>query len=492
MLLNICVLRFWLALFAGLAGVALHATPKDWLKIEAGDFLVYTDSSEEAALKVTRRYAAFRVAFRELLLAPGRELPPSVLILFRREFDFLAHSPTDRTRANFKIYNHSIEVDGTAVNAFSLAAGSEKAMNTTLEFETMWMLRRLGYRVPLWMSQGSGKVMATTTEKKGRWLVGDRREASQRYSWEKVFLVGPNSDLYWSDRNADYHKQIWGLMHWVLFKDARTRSRFLELARRLRTEAATVLLPEAMGTPLDGFKKAIERHGRQGRPYEVPFDEEAFRTSLVISPAPSAEILVRKADLLLAAGRRDAALANLDEALALAPELGVVQEAWGRRLIHERRPDEALAHYRKALASGSRNFVGHLLSGIAHLREAESLAIRTPRWVGGGGRPAADAVADLREAVRFDPENTEACRQFARALYFAPEVSNDDVALLREAFEPGVAGVQLRLQAALVVARLDRTAGTGILQEIIDDPNLPRWSEEEARRHLQEIAAWDS
>lgn len=478
-------------LVLGLCGIAGRAEPGGWLKIDAGDFIVYSDASEDAAVKVTLRYAAYRLAFRELLLAPGRELPPSVLILFRRESDFLAHCPTDPSRGNFRIFNHSIEVDGTSVNAFSLAAGAERAMETTLEFETMWMLRRLGYPTPLWMSQGVGKVLSTTAERKGRWMVGWRRETSGRYSWEKLFLVGPHSDIYRSSSNADYHNQIWGLMDWVLFKDAQSRPRFLKLAHGLRTKDPDALLPEIMEISLDEFKGAISRHGRTRQPHEVSFDEASFLAQLSITPAPPAEILVRQADLLLAAGRKDAALANLDTALTQSPELVAVQEAWGRRSLHESRLDEALAHYRKALAGGSRNYVGHLLSGIAHLKEAESRALSTPRRVGEGGRSAELAVADLRAAVKLDPENDEAHRQFARALYYAPKVATEEAELLRARLETGVRDVALRLEAARVLARLDRTAGEGMLQEIINDPQLPRWSEEHARHHLREIAGWE-
>jgi hypothetical protein len=87
------------------------------------------------------------------------------------------------------LLNYSLDVDGTAVNAFSSAGNADSALTTTLEFETIWMLPRTGCFVPQWASQGSGKVLATISQKGGKWLVGGRREAAFEYKWERLFQI---------------------------------------------------------------------------------------------------------------------------------------------------------------------------------------------------------------------------------------------------------------------------------------------------------------
>ena len=469
-----------------LAIPTVAAGAAEWLKTDAGDFVVYSDAPPNTATSFAVRYGAYREAFKEMLLAPGSEMPPAVLIVFRSVKALDEHTPAYKSR-DANLINYSIEVDGTAVDTFSSAGDSDSALTTTLEFDTIWMLPRAGCYVPLWMSQGAGKVLATTSKKGGKWIVGGSRESGFEYSWERLFQISAASKEYQPPNNADYHLQIWGLMHWVLLKDADTRARFLDLARRLRTEAPEEAVSGVMGTPLAGLKKEIVQHQRKWAPREVAFDEAAFRARLNVSPAPRVEMLVWTADLFASIGKPWRSDTNLDEALAIAPELALVQEAWGRRMIREDRHEDSVTSYRRAISAGSRNYMAYQLSGTEHLRDAERNSGAFRNRVGAGGKAATLALSELRQAVLLNPSSTYALESFGRALYLSPEVNAEDVSFLRDRAEPGEMGAAARIQLALVLTRSDPGEAVPILREIINNPDVSSRNRSEAQKIMNSL-----
>ncbi|QYM78595.1 tetratricopeptide repeat protein [Horticoccus luteus] len=434
------------------------AAPKPWLKLEADDFTIYSDASEKQILRCALDYAAYRRAFADLFVSPDRTLPRSVLLLFRNDAAFHDYVP-DRTErgSNARLSNYSFTVDGSPVSAFSLESGRSRALELTFEFETVWALERLGYAVPIWMSQGAGEVLSSVTYGKGVCIVGGSagRNARTDLAWPEFFAVGTLSDSYNDPRNlSDFLAQSWGLMHWILLSDAQARERFTALAARLAHSSAADAVAETMQTPLARFDRAIQASLRSGARRKIPFDDAAVRASFHLVPAPPAEVLIQKSNICVALDDVSRGDEQLDLARGLAPDLPMAQEAWARRMQREGQRNDALLAYRAAIAAGSKNVTAYLTSAAARLDDNRSRGFDE---AGEGGTQGTLALAELRQAIALDPFNPAAYAQLGRAFYVQKEVTPADLDELSVGLVPGPAGVPVRYYRAMLSVRLHRS-----------------------------------
>jgi tetratricopeptide (TPR) repeat protein len=471
------------------------AAPARWIKLEADSFIVLSDAPEPAVRDAAVRYAAFRRAFAELFVEPGSPLPRSVLLLFRTERAFQSNVPEAKGPRS-RMVNYNVDVDGTPLLSFALAGKRDEAMALTFEFDTIWMLNRMGYAVPAWLSQGAGEVLYGLTLKKGRLLIDNReRGFRDQYPWPQFLQTGESSKAY-NDPNElpDFLAQAIGLMHWVLLKDEHTRARVGDLAVRLRTEPAVTALEGVMGVPVDQWTKAIRQHLSRSNGREVAFDETAERARMRISPAPEAEVLATTANLLAGWGQTARADALLDQALTLAPSLPAVQEANARRMLRRDRPDEALRLYREAIVAGTTNSAAYLHSAEARLNDSMSGGMDR----GGEGGPQSELAADeIRQAIKLNPGSSEAYRLLGRAFWVLPKVGEAEVAELSRGPLLGERGSAVRYYRSLLYSRLDRTTEADAdLRAIIADPQTDprnrqlarqRLSSEQLRRHTAEV-----
>ncbi|HWA87382.1 MAG TPA: hypothetical protein VG710_14235 [Opitutus sp.] len=460
------------ALFMALAGTVAARGKPQWLKVETPGFTIYSDAPEKQAAACAVDYAAFRRVLGELFVQPGHELPPSVLILFRSSSSFrdlLGNRPEERglTRVNFET-----EIDGTPYSTFAIAGDRHQALELTFEFETIWALRRIGYYVPVWMSQGAGEVLSELRLRKGKCLIGtaDHHSSRSEFNWPHFFELGETSSVYNDPSQlGDYLSQAWGLMHWILFNDADTRTRFAALAARLRNTNAIDAVAAVMATPPDQFNRAINRHFarfRNGR--EIDFDEAAVRAQLHFTPAPEAEILAQTSNILAASNQVYRCNTRLDRARELDPDLPSVRNAWARRMLREGRQQEAIESYRAAIAAGTKNFNAYIISAMSRLDDVSSGGSDV---AGEGGLPANTAADELRQAIKLNPGSTLAYRELGRAFFVMPKVTEANAAELTSGLVPGAEGEIVRFYRALVYARLGHADECRAdLQAVVNDP----------------------
>lgn len=433
---------------------SLPAAAPVWLKLQAPEFVIYSDAPEKQVIECALRYSAFRRAFAELFLAPGHPLPPSSLLLFHKEKSFHAVTPP-ATEKNTKSVNFSCEVDGTPLSTFALAGDRDRALELTFEFETIWSLRRIGHFVPVWMSQGAGEVLSTVTLEKGKCLVGEDTGHSfdDSFEWPRFFEINESSKAYREsgEELSQFLGQAWGLMHWILLSEGDSRSRFEALEQHLRTTSALEAVTAVMQTPAAQLSKTIRRHPTRAR--EIAFPETAIQAAFRVSPAPEAEVLVLTANLLCATDRVAEGNAELDRARALSPDLALVKEAWARRMLRESRPRDAVQLYREAIDAGSRDFAAYYLSAANRLDDNMTNGTDRP---GEGGLEALKAVVELHRALEFNPGNLECFRLLGRAYYVAPDCGQPQLDELAEAATAGTPGQVVRYYRALLCARLQR------------------------------------
>lgn len=481
-----------LLLFA--LALPLAAKPAAWIKLQAGEFTIYSDAAEKPVIDCALRYAAFRRAFAELFLPLGQPLPPSTLVLFKENKSFRAITPaSDSPNRTMKTVNFSCEVDGMALTTFALAGDRDRALALTFEFETIWALRRLGHFVPQWMIQGAGEVLATVNVEKGQCLIGeqDERGFNDQFDWPRFFDASADSKFYREATSelSDYLDQAWGLMHWILLSDTGTRERFDAIEQALRTRPALDVIPEQMQTPIAQLSKTIRRHPKT--PRKIPFDEATVRATFRVSPAPEAEVLVETANILAATQRTAEADAQIERARALGPDLALVREALARRCLREGRPRDAIDFYRAAIAAGSDNFVAYLYSATQRLDDNRTNGSDLP---GEGGPESVQACVELRRALALNPGSLDLYQRLGRALYVSPQLAPEDLAALAPGLRSGPEGQTVRFYRALLHGRLGHRAElVEDFRAIIADPTVSEKLRESARRqYLAETVGADS
>ncbi len=460
-----------------------------WLKTRGDNFVIYSDGSQGDLLDFAVRYKAYQLAFRTMFLPPGRALPPTVLVLFKRYAAMSEYLPGP-SRSDGRTVNYSIESDGIAYSALALSDGRNKAFERTGQFETAWALRRLGYRLPLWASQGAGDMLSTVRVSKGRCLLGEVSTdhahnfslRSDGFPWPRFFEITYSSPEYNDGRTLwKYDAQAGELMNWVLLKDGETFERFGRLARKLRSVPPQVAVEEVMGVPATEFNRLINEHlGRKSTVREISFDDVAVRAKFQVENVSDAEILAQTATFLSAAGKPERCEEHLARAYVQAPNLPVVREAKARHAIQQQDPDEAVRLYREAIANGSTNPVAFLRSATSRLNGSSADGRDQS---GSGGLNATTAVDEIRRALQFSPGNFEAYVLLGRAFYLLPKVTEDLLPELAAGLTPGEESWQLRYYYGLLQERLGRPEEClAEFQRILALPDL----EDQTKRYVEQ------
>jgi hypothetical protein len=443
------------------AAPAPAATAPVWLKVKSANFTIYTDGAQKDLLDFAVKYTAFQQAFRSLFVLPGKSLPPTVLVLFKRYSTFNEYLPSQPRSATTRILNYSIESDGMAFMALSLSDGRDTAFERTVEFETGWALRRIGYYLPLWAAQGAGLNLSTVHLGRGKCYFGEVPDDYARgfllrndgFPWPQFFGIFTASPEYNNNKDLrSYCGQACELMNWVLFRDDRTRERLELLSRKLRTTGPMAAAEEIMQAPATDFNRLIGEHlSRNSKAHEFPFDEAATRAGFTVETASEAEILVQTAAFLAPAGKPERCDEQLARAFMLEPSLRIVKEARARRAMDQHDGGEAVRLYREAIADGSVNYMAYLRSATTRLDDGSGGRQDRP---GTGGNAAITAVEEIRRALELNRGSTDAYILLGRAFYLLPKVSTDLLDELAAGITPDEDSWQIRYYHGLLHERL--------------------------------------
>lgn len=468
-------------------GLAFGAEPA-WLQLRSDDFTIYSDAPRRELEAFAVSYAAFRQVSREVLLKPGQTPPPSIILLFRKEKTFKNHVPIPEER-NFTPATYSTEVDGSTLTALSLTGDRDQAMTMLVEFETTWMLGRLGYFLPTWIAQGAGKVLSSLDVSKSRVTIGARPSAFEETTtlpWERFFEINEASPEYRGKGAFEmgvYHAQAWSLMHWVLLGGPDTRDRFQRVAAELRGVSITPQVAAVLDCPVTKLSREISRHFRGGPVTRAfPFDEKSLRSTWNVENAPSFEVDIQRAEILFAAEKTVEARAVILNLQVTAGDSPLVQEALARSAQREGDSVTAAAHYRRALELGSKNPTTRLRSASALLDESSMNGADYP---GNAAGNAAEAIAQIETVLADDPTNLDAYRLLGRALFVAPKITEQDLEKLSPGIGPGAAGARVRYYRALLYLRLNQPEkAREDLRLIADDSSVPNNDRQRARNRL--------
>lgn len=445
-----------------LGGVSLSMRAAEpWRELEGKGFVILSDAPLREVEGFALAYSAFYQAFDSLFVSENRNLPRSTLLLFGSNKDFRNHLAKE-AKSGMETIGYSIEVDGTPISTFSIGGGRQRALQIAFEAEGIWAIRRLGYFMPIWMTQGAGQVLSTVEVAKNRYTLGeDTRgfESLLRQSawlqWNRFFDVHVGSKEYETGGDTSYHAQAWALMHWILLKDDQGPQRFKELAALLRTHTALEAVQKVMQEKPDRFQGAIEAHLRRAaKGRKIEFDEAAVRAGWKVHPASPTRVAMTRAELLAKSGRLVEADVLLTQMRLKEPDSAWIKEAFARRAMRDRNDNESVHLYREAIGMGSENPAAYLVSAKERLDRSQAGGLD---YGGQGNRQyVEEALAEIRRALALDPGSVAAYQLMGRAFFVSPTVDPTMVDELRKGASSGDAGAQVRFYLGLLYQRLGR------------------------------------
>lgn len=462
-----------------------------WNELEGEGFVILSDAKPRDVDRFALAYSAFYRAFEDLFVTESRRLSKSTLLLFASDKELHSHLAKEKS-SELETLGFSIDVDGAPISVFSIEGDRERTLQTSFEAEGMWAIRRLGYFMPVWMTQGAGQVLSTVEVEKGRYVVGrDTRafEGTLRVSgwlqWDRFFDIHTGSKEYRSTDGTNFHAQAWGLMHWILFKDDRGPQRFRQLVEQLRTKTALDAVQTVMSEKPDRFRDAIQSHLRKAaRGTRVEFDEAAVRAAWKIHPASPARVAAARAEILARSGRTAEADVLLSQMRLQDPDSPWINEAYARRAKMSRDDAEAVRLYRAAIEAGSENPVAYLISAGERLNRSSAGGLD---FEGQGNRLYVDeALGEIRRAVELDPGSGMGYQLLGRAFFVSPTVDPAMVDELSKGKMDAKSGAQVRFYLGLLYHRLGMDdACVNELSDLAEDEGTPKDIKAEAVKRLR-------
>ena len=474
--------------------VRLSAAEK-WFKVETPDVHIYSNGSKGSVQEFAVHYLAFRHAFNALLAPMGRRPDFATLLLFR-DVETLRDYWANTGQRSQTLADFTVNVGDRDLFVLALPDHFDQPLAIALENDTQRMLRQVGYRLPIWMSQGAGEVLASLELHSGGYDIGDNQA---RFSetlvgpriipWDLFFVLSTGSDAY-RGKNGNYpglyQAQAWAIMSAVLLHGSDSGERFRRLAGRVHGGIADgEAVAGVTGVKLKDMHQLVSL-GSSAPNLHIPFDTAKVKASLLVAPAPDAEVKVQLADLLAAMNNPRESDRMLEAAVALAPNAVYVKEAQGRRFLRRNDQQAATKVFREAIVAGSVDFQAYMTSALQRLDDAQSSGHDVP---GGGGNEIPEALAEIRRSLEFQPSAPRAYFQLGRALYVSSTVTDKDL----EELKPGIAdpenGSVVRLYRGMLYQRLGRIReAQADLRWIIADHNATPALRAQATKFLRRTA----
>lgn len=446
----------------------------EWIRVAAEDITVLSNASAKDARTFLAGFAAYRHAFRTLIVPPGQSLAPVRILLFRRLAELREAAGPDKAG----LLAFTLDVDGEVLLAMAVEGDRQDALRLAYEFDSAFGLRRLGHFLPLWVEHGTGRFF---------WNLRVTPDACRLGEPERglATLLNAPAPLPWSDLSRltaasppyqnpavfrAFVSQSAALMRLLLLNTPEgVRDRFLALARQLpSTPEADLAVAEVLECETSELPAKLKQSAALP-PLVVPFDHDGLLARLQVAPAGELELSLCLASLLQTHPNPSDADLLLFRARTLAPSDPRVLEAWARQEDRQRNPGRAAALYREAVLAGSTNPRALLQSARLRLDEISS----GRDFPGGGGAPAEEALTEVRRAILLNPGDAEAYVLLGRALFAAPQLSPEDLSALDPALRAPTFGLSVRYYRALLLQRLGQhEASVSTLREVLDDPGL--------------------
>jgi tetratricopeptide (TPR) repeat protein len=403
-----------LLLSLALPASALPRERDQWLKVESGNFVFFSNASE----RNTRRIAANLERLRGVLaqLTPGAELAserPIYFYVFDSNAAMIPYKPLYNGKpANVAGYFFSRP---EAFYMVMQAEGGEEADRILYHEYLHYVLGNNYGSLPVWFNEGMAELYSTFQSNDenaeiGRVLVGHLQtlRESSLMPLSQLFAVDVTSKDYNEGRRQGiFYAQSWALVHYLLLGNPARREQTLRFFQDVaRGTPAPQAFRGAFQTTEEQIEKELREYVRRNlfNYTRIPV-KPASELKLRVEPLPRHETLTRLGDLLLFQQdkvRLPEAEQHFRTALESRPGYGPAQLGLCRMDLDAGRGAAALACFEKAAQGSPGDFA-------VQYHYARALREHGPGDQAARGKQR----AALTRAVALQPESGEAWVELA-------------------------------------------------------------------------------
>ena len=341
---------------------------------------------------------------------------------------------------------------------------------------------------PLWLVEGLAEYYSTFewSEDRTQILIGRPinshirlvRDEDDRLSLEELFAVRRDSDLYdEDDRNRIFYAQSWALVHFLMTREQgqgeRDTGRFVQLMASGSSfeEAVDDAFRVNFRSLLAEFENHLDQRGTY--PYlTMPLAGGTGGSATVGQEGLSRpRVQTYLGDVLVRAGRTDAAEAYFQRAIAEDENLADAYDSLGALRLQQERFAEAREYLERAVRSVEATHLSHLYYAQSFLRENPNLS----------GDLLSKARVELREAIRLGPSFPEAYHELALTYLDRREELQEAIQLLDAALNlrPGNQDYLITLSRVLIAQGTYDSARTVLLPllDVTRDPAVRQEAE---------------
>jgi predicted Zn-dependent protease len=501
--LRTAILGMALALL--ITGAAPSATAKDtWTSVHSKNFTLVGNASEKDIRLVANRLEQFRQVFSLLFPTITIKSPvPTTVIVFKSDSSYKPFKVNPNVAGYFQ--------PGEDVNYITLTtekSSDEQPFRTIFhEYVHLLVENNMGATVPLWFNEGLAEYYSTFDIKDDyrRVILGDLLANHVLYLRENKFL--PLRTLFAVDYKSPYYNEgnkmnvfyaeSWMLMHYLLQGDGqKNRPQLAKFVDLLRANATIdQAFQQAFQSSIDSLEKDFKSY-IQGAKYMatgITFEHKLdFDSEMQSAPLAEAEAHAYLGDLLLHTRQLAGAEAQIQQALALSPDLPMAEAAYGMLRVRQGRMEDARPYLEKAVAANSQNYLTHYYYAFA----LSSLSMNEYRTVSSYPPELATTMrAELKKAIALKPDFPESYSLLGFVNVVRNEEVDETIDLLKRALRISPANHRMLFMLAQLYLRQERFAEARQLLEPIahnsPDPDMRKRAEGllENVKHMEEQIA---
>src|SRR2546423_2467192 len=357
---------------------AASATAKDtWTSVHSKNFTLVGNASEKDIRLVANRLEQFRDVFGLLFPTITMNSPvPTTVIVFKSDSSYKPFKVNPNVAGYFQ--------PGEDVNYITLTterASDDQPFRTIFhEYVHLLVENTMGATVPLWFNEGLAEYYSTFDIKDDyrRVILGDLIANHVLYLRENKFL--PLRTLFAVDSKSPYYNEgnkmnvfyaeSWMLMHYLMQGDGQKHrpqlAKFVDLLR------VNTTIEDAFQRAFDNNIEAVEKDFKsyiQGAKYMatgITFERRLdFDSEMQAAPLDEADSHAYLGDLLLHSHRLADAEKQIQQALALNPDLPMAESSYGMLNVRQGHLEDARKHLEKAVAANSQNYLTHYYYAFA-------------------------------------------------------------------------------------------------------------------------------
>jgi tetratricopeptide (TPR) repeat protein len=373
-----------LAAAASAQAIPLPSEREQWSVLQAGELTIYSSASESETKRIATDLLRMREAVGKVTRLNVRTGKPTHVFIFRSNRSFAPYRDALFTGRSEGVGGGFLAA--RFANYIIVDASSPAGVDRVVYHELAhWFIRNTVVGLPLWLDEGLAEYYSTFG------VVGDsvaigRPIRDHIVALRRGMLMPLGVQLALNERSEEYagqsrqklfYAQSWALVHYFLSDPARRArlEQFVEAIRIGRSIAQATPLLGATDSELEhALRTYIKRPAMQSVRYDV--GELAVPPLGILRPVPRDELLASLGAMLSWNPASQAAgEALLRESLRLDPENATAHAMLGHARSVQGDRDEAVAHYKRAVALGSRDAMTYMLYGST-LTETDKLRAR--------------------------------------------------------------------------------------------------------------------